>query len=389
MSFTTVGYVLFVNTLDSESSAYPPVQNFIDLYENEAERITIIGPSGITLDHELVETVTIQRNSSSTAPFRVLTYLWYQFVLALTLFHARDQYDTMFFHVGGTTLLLPILACRLAGIPTNVFVIGSPGESYYETHGRSIVSTVMVQVLNGLERLSYRFADRILLLSTGMISADDKRLSSTECIPANPNYIDCEQFQRGPPANERPYDIIYVGRFERVKGILKLTRAVTQLVDRRPNLRVQLVGDGSLYDEIEQFLSKNGISDQVDLTGWVDHDQIPSNLAAARVLVLPSESEGVPTSMLEAMACGTVPIASPVGGIPAVISDGETGVLLPDNDPETIARTLDDVLDKDNLDAIGNHARDYIRQNHSYNTTAERFHSLLAADSEQMQDDAE
>lgn len=389
MSFTTIGYVLFVNTLDSESSAYPPVQNFIRLYENDVELITIFGPSEIALDHELVEAVPIPRNSPSSAPLRALTYLWYQFVLALTLFRARDQCDAMFFHVGGTTLLLPILACRLAGIPTNVFAIGSPGESYYETHGRSTVSTVMVRILNGLERLSCRFADRVLLLAAGMASTDDKRFSATECVFANPNYIDCERFQMGPPDDERPYDIVYVGRFERVKGILKLTRALTRLAKQCPDLRVQLVGDGSLYDEVERLLSESGVSDQVDLVGWVDHDQIPSNLAAARVLVLPSESEGVPTSMLEAMACGTVSVASPVGSIPAVISDGETGFLLPDNDPETIAQVLNDVLDRDDLDAIGDHAREYIRQNHSYNATAERFHSLLAADCERKQDNTE
>ena len=380
MSFTTIGYVLFVNTLDSQSSAYPPVQNFIDIYENEVEQITIFGPTEVTLNREGVETVPIQRDAPSSAPLRVLTYLWYQFMLAFALFRARDQCDAMFFHVGGTTLLLPILACRLTGIPTNVFVIGSPGESYYETHGRSIVSTVIVQVLNGLECLSCRLADRILLLSAGMISTDDRRFSSTKCAFANPNYIDCEQFQRGPPANERPYDIVYVGRFERVKGTLKLARALTRLAKHRPNLRVQLVGDGSLYNEVERILYESGISNQVDFTGWIEHEKISSNLAAARVLVLPSESEGVPTSMLEAMACGTVPVASAVGGVPAVISDGETGFLLPDNDPEAIARILDNVLDRDDLDAIGGHARAYIRQNHSYNATAKRFHSLLAAD---------
>lgn len=373
--------IIVANALDSNSSTYPPVQNFIDLYQEEVERIIIFGPSKSDISRENVDVITIPRISCETTLSRLLTYAWYQIRLAAALVRARNQCDSVFFHVGGTALLLPVLVCRFYDIPANVFVLGSPSRSYYETHSRSIVSVVIVRLLTTLEWLTCRFADRILVLSNNMVSPGDGWLATTERITANLNYIDCERFTRGQPPDNRYYDIIYAGRFSPEKGTIKLVHALARLIESRPDMRACLVGDGPLRDDMERILREGGVVNQVDLPGWVNHDEISSYYADARLLVLPSESEGVPTAMLEAMACGTIPIATPVGGIPDIIIEGETGFLLPDNDPAIVADVLNQVLLHENLEAISSQARDYIRCNHSYNATFKQFKSLLPVDS--------
>lgn len=382
MSSLTVGYVVVVRSLDPDKAAYPAAQNFIDVHQNDTEQVTVFGPSKAALGRDGVEVVTVPRNPPSNVPLRLLNYVWYQFRLALKLFRARGECDSIFFHIGGTALLLPVFASRLAGIPTNVFVLGSSSRSYTETHSRGLLSAVIVRLLVALEWVTCQLADRVLVLSEGMVSPADGRVSSTERVTANLNYIDCEHFERGPPADERPYDIVYIGRFEREKGIGKLAHALTRLAERQPGVRVQLIGDGSLHDEIESILRNGNATEQVELTGWIDHDEIPSYLAESRLLVLPSESEGVPKTILEAMACGTVPVATPVGGIPDIVTDGETGILLDDNAPKTIAHALERALERDDLNEIADRARAYIRHTHSYDATAEQFAELLAADVE-------
>jgi glycosyltransferase involved in cell wall biosynthesis len=377
-----VGFVIAVDILDEHNATYPAVQNFIDLYQNDVEQVTIFGPSEAAIDRDGVEVVTVPRNPPSNVPLRLLSYVWYQLWLAIELFRARGECNSMFFHVGGTALLLPVFASRLAGISTNVFVLGSASRSYAETHSRILLSAVIVRLLVTLEWITCRLADRVLVLSEGMVSPGDGRLSPAERVTANLNYIDCERFERGPPVSDRPCDLIYIGRFEREKGITKLAHALTRLVKRQPDVRVRLIGDGSLYDDVEHILREGGAHEQVELTGWVDHDEIPSYLAESRLLVLPSESEGVPKTVLEAMACGTVPVATPVGGIPDIITDGETGMLLADNNPATIACALDRALNREDLDRMATGARAYVRDTHSYEATAERFRTLLAADSE-------
>lgn len=376
----TIGLIIVADALDSGSSTYPPVQNFVDLYEDNVKRITIFGPSEADINRDNVDVVTVPRTSPETTLGRIADYARYQIRLAAALLRSRNQYDLVFFHVGGTALLLPVLACRLAGIPTNVFVLGSPSRSYYETHGQGIVSAVVVKLLLTLEWITCRLADRILVLSDGMASAGDGWLAAAERITANPNYIDCERFTREQPSDDRPYDIIYVGRFSPEKGTIKLALALTRLIKSRPNVRACLVGDGSQRDDIERILREGGVDDQVDLPGWVDHDKIPAYYADARLLVLPSESEGVPTAMLEAMACGTIPVATPVGGVPDILVDNETGFLLPDNDPLTVANLLDQVLASEDLETVSIQAREYIRSNYSYDATFEQFQSLLTID---------
>lgn len=380
MSSPTIGLVIVANVLDQGSSSYVPVQNFIDLYEDNVERITILGPSEVDINRDGVDVVTVPRISRETTIGQILDYTWYQIRLAAALLRARNRYKAMFFHVGGTALLLPILVCRVVNITTNVFVLGLPSRSYYETHGPGVGSAVVVRLLTTLEWLTCRIADRILVLSDGMVSPGDGRIATAERITANLNYINCERFTKEQPLNDRPYDIIYAGRFSSEKGTIKLARALTQLIKSQPGMRVCLVGDGLLCEDMKRILREGGVYDQVDFPGWVNHDEMPSYYADARLLVLPSESEGVPTAMLEAMACGTVPVATPVGGVPDIIVDGETGFLLPDNDPATITDFLNKVLTDEDLKPVSNQAREYIRCNHSYDAIVEQFQSLLTAD---------
>ena len=381
MSLPTIGLVLATNTLDESHAAYPDVQNFIDLYEDDVKHIVIFGPTDADISRDSVEVVTVSRNPPTRTFFRILSYVWYQLKLAFELFRARNDVDSMFFHVGGTALLLPLLVCRLVGIPSNVFVLGSTTSCYYGTHGRDITSTVMVGFLTALEWTVSRLANRILVLSEGMDSPTDSGFMASTRVTANPNYISEDYLAEHRPVDQRPYDIIYVGRFEGVKGIRKLAHALTHLIECQPDVRIRLVGDGSLRDDVERILRDGGAHEQVELTGWVDHDEIPAHLAKSRLLVLPSESEGVPKTVLEAMACGTVPVATPVGGVPDAVTDGETGILLTDNDPATIARALDRTLDREDLDEMATHAQAYVRDAHSYEATVERFRTLLAVDS--------
>lgn len=382
MGLPVVGFVILVDVLDERNAAYPAVQNFIDLYTDETERILIFGPSEATIDRDGVEVVTIPRDPPADTVSRILSYIWYQCRLAIELFRVRNRCDSVFFHIGGTAMLLPVVACRLGSASINLFVLASLRSIYQENHDGGVISSIVAQLLAALEWVTSRLADRILVLSEGMVSPGEGRFSPAERVTANLNYIDCEHFERGPPTRERPYDLVYIGRFEREKGISKLAYALTRLAEQRPDVRVQLIGDGSLRDEVEHILRDGDATEQVDLAGWVDHEEVPNHLAESRLLVLPSESEGVPKTILEAMACGTVPVATPVGGVPDVVTDYETGILLADNDPETIARTLDQALDRDDLDRMATCGREYIRSTHSFEVTAERFQTIRSADSD-------
>jgi glycosyltransferase involved in cell wall biosynthesis len=98
-----------------------------------------------------------------------------------------------------------------------------------------------------------------------------------------------------------------------------------------------------------------------------------------KLLVLPSYTEGLPNIVLEAMACGTVVLATPVGAIPDIIKDGETGFLLKSNDPKHIAERILELLNKPELlDKVSINAYNYVRKNFSYEKTLDAWRKILS-----------
>ena len=125
-------------------------------------------------------------------------------------------------------------------------------------------------------------------------------------------------------------------------------------------------GDGPLKELIEASLQKGGVTARVDLPGWISHDDLPGYLNQLRLLVLPSYTEGLPNIMLEAMACGTPVLATPVGAIPDVIIDGKTGFIMENNSPECIAENVKRALDSPDLERIAEAGRRFVEENFTF-----------------------
>jgi len=140
-----------------------------------------------------------------------------------------------------------------------------------------------------------------------------------------------------------------------------------------------VVGEGPQTEQIRGIITENNLSSKVRLTGWVDHKELPVYLNQMQLLVLPSFTEGLPTVALEAMACGTPVLATPVGGVPELIRDRETGFILEDNSPECIAEGILRALDYPNLDEITRNAQMLIDKEYTYEATVERFRKLFTS----------
>lgn len=131
-------------------------------------------------------------------------------------------------------------------------------------------------------------------------------------------------------------------RLRPVKGIEYLLIAVKQLVTKDVKVECLIVGDGKSRMDLEAMAVRLGIQDQVVFTGYCE--DVGRALAAMDIFVLPSLSEGMPLCLLEAMAMKKPVVATEVGGVPEVIKNGETGVLVPAGDPERLASAITDLL---------------------------------------------
>ncbi|ELZ06015.1 glycosyltransferase [Natrialba asiatica] len=377
MPSRSIALVLLASELDRTHAAHEAVHNFVDIYEREADRIVIVGPETIDIDRSAVEPVPVERPTSSAVPSRVLSYVRYQLRIAAALWRRRHTTETVFFHIGGSMLLLPLLANKLARLQTLVFVLGSIEDGFYAQHGETFLTRQFGRAIALVEGVTCTLADDVLLLSKRMNTPGLPWPFSPTTQAANLNYIDCTAFAKRTPVEERSTDVVFVGRFAAVKGVDRIVRTLPELVESNPDIRVTLIGAGSLFPEVEAVVERHDLSDNVTLTGWVDHEELPAYLDDAKVLLLPSESEGVPKALLEAMACGTVPVATPVGGVPDIVTDGKDGVLLRETNSAAIDRTISRVLERDDLGDLSDTARETIRREHAYPVVRDRYHRIL------------
>jgi len=146
-----------------------------------------------------------------------------------------------------------------------------------------------------------------------------------------PNGVDTDSFAPAPPprAERSPRIVLYVGRLEGEKNLVRLIDALA-LVRESP-VRLVLVGDGSLRNDLERRARAAGVD--ADFLGVVPHGRLPRHFQSADCFVLPSLTEGNPKALIEAMACGLPCAASARGGIPSLLEDGVTGLLF---DPENV-----------------------------------------------------
>jgi glycosyltransferase involved in cell wall biosynthesis len=143
-----------------------------------------------------------------------------------------------------------------------------------------------------------------------------------------------------PQRAAEPLGVAFLGRLGPQKGAWDLVRAVAQLpAPLRTLLRVRLAGDGDVAGT-RALVAQQGLDDVIEVRDWLEATERDQVLAESAVLALPSPNEGLPMSLLEAMAWGLVPVVSPVGGIPEVVTDGVNGLLVQPGDPADIGAAL-------------------------------------------------
>jgi glycosyltransferase involved in cell wall biosynthesis len=139
-------------------------------------------------------------------------------------------------------------------------------------------------------------------------------------------YMDLERFSPAPV--ERDCDVVFVGRLVVNKGLFALVDALAEVARSRPELTATFVGRGPLRGKLEAALERRGLAERVRLVEWLDGDAALVDLyRRARLVVCASTCEGGPRVTVEAMACGTPVVSTPVGVMPELLGDGRGGLL--------------------------------------------------------------
>jgi len=143
-------------------------------------------------------------------------------------------------------------------------------------------------------------------------------------------------------SSERPSDgeirLLHIGRIGQVKNHLLLVEAFSKALEKERRLRLILVGEGELRRKVEEKVEERRLEDRVDFLGW--RSDIPYLLSNCDIFVLSSDFEGFGIVLIEAMAAGKPVVATRVGGVPEVVEDGVTGLLVPPRDASALAEAI-------------------------------------------------
>jgi glycosyltransferase involved in cell wall biosynthesis len=266
---------------------------------------------------------------------------------------------------------------RLAAFSSGIPVIIASVHDNYRTDKRP-KRRIMNHILS-------KITDKIVAVSEDVkediIRYDRIDPSKVQVIP---NGIDLERFN--PEKNtsnirkefsleEDDIVIGFIGRIVPAKGLEYLLYALPYLKEEFKSIKLLIIGEGSLVEEFKEKAKKNNIFDNILFTG-VRRD-IPEILASIDIFVMPSTAEGLPNSLLEAMAMGKPVVATKVGGIPEVIRNGFNGILIPPRDHRELAMAIKNLIGNSQLAVkMGQAARNFVLNNHSIVEIAQKWQTL-------------
>jgi glycosyltransferase involved in cell wall biosynthesis len=257
--------------------------------------------------------------------------------------------------MGGEREILPILTAKILKKPTLLILTGSIINSAKYSRDPFYL---MIKILNAI---SCWLVDGIILYSSRLATECKLEKYQHKIYIAQRHFIDLNQFFEHNNYERRPNVIGYIGRLSEEKGILNFVDALEMIHTANSDVNFFIGGDGPLRDQIITSINRSGLNTKVTFVGWIPHCDLPKYLNKLKILIIPSFTEGLPNILLEAMACGTPVLITPVGAVPEIVKDGLNGFILDDNSKENIANNVIRVLNHQEINKITQNAKNIVK----------------------------
>jgi colanic acid/amylovoran biosynthesis glycosyltransferase len=257
----------------------------------------------------------------------------------------------------------------------------------------SIVSFHGADVMVDMNKSAYREATLQMLDAVKLVLVRSESLRRALIdLGSDPKKIEVQR--TGIPLEEFPFRdrtvpkngewrFLQAGRLIEKKGLPVTLRAFTTFLKQHPNATLTIAGEGPLLPELQKFARELGVTDRVSFTGFISQEQLREIYYRSHVFLHPSQTgrdgnqEGIPNSMLEAMATGLPVFATEHGGIPEAIENGVSGVLVPESNDQALARALLNAAQDPGLFWRTGHAGgNAVRKNFDLSTQARRLEDI-------------
>jgi len=295
----------------------------------------------------------------------------------ITLVFLRKRYNIVQFYGGS----LPLLICLpLLKILNKKIIVKLSGAKRGMEAG-SLEGSILKPLLSPL----FSSVDRFIAVSEELKNRLLNEKYPEKNVVKIPNGVDIklfysydtkekEKLRKSLELSDKKV-FVYSGRLTGGKGLETLVEAMKLVAESVPTAYLLLLGDGEIKDKLKEEAKFYSVSDKVCFKGNVDN--VSEFLNVSDFFVFPSYSEGLPNSLLEAMACGLPVIASRIGGVVDVVEDGRSGILFEPGDVSGLASAMIRLIEDVELrQRLGIEARKKIVEDFSIDRVADRYIKL-------------
>lgn len=280
---------------------------------------------------------------------------------------ARDnELDHIHAHYSTNTATVAML-CNALGGPSYSFTAHGPDEfdaPYHSSIPEKVARAAFVVAITDfcksqlIRYSAFDHWDKVKVFRCG--------IATDEFSPSNHTF-------------ENNYQLVCVARMSGLKGQMLFPDALAPLVEKYPEAKIVLVGDGDMRPKLEQKIKTLGLEKHFDLRGWQSNKEVHKIVGESRALILASFAEGLPIVFMEALALGRPAIATYIAGIPELI-DEQCGWIIPAGSVSHLTKALDNALGTpaETLEKMGQEGRNRVVASHDINGLAENLKQAFA-----------
>jgi glycosyltransferase involved in cell wall biosynthesis len=344
--------LLIIGNIHSHPSAKSFLKKFAILSSNFFNNVLIV--SGDAPPHlaniRWIKTELFGNNIFVKTISLIITQIHLLYIILFNI----NKYDLSI--IFPTPYFMPTIFLRFINRPTAVFVAQKPKrhiELLFSKINIILSNYIIIESMNVLQEWSIeRYKSKSLVGSV---------------------FVDTSFFKKTIALSDRKKVIGYLGVLAERKGFRELSEAMAILQKSCNDVKFLIGGTG----ELEYLVINPHSNNNYTYLGFVSENRLPEFYNKLKLLVLPSYTEGLPNVLLEAMACGTPVLVTPVGSIPDIIRDFENGFILPNNSPDCIVRSIRRILERSSLDDVAKNGLELIKKNFSEEAATARYNIIF------------
>ena len=270
--------------------------------------------------------------------------------------------------------LIAALACRLSHFPPRLMCTAHGGDVY------GLKGTMMRR----LRRFVLSRASLCTVVSEAMRDDVVRQLNRPTRIEVVPMGVDLKQRFTPDDRRRREKQLLFAGRLVTKKGVEYLIEAMPLIRQAHADVSLMIVGHGPEKDRLKKLTRALQIDDCIDFRGGVPNDRLPKYYQASSIVIFPSvvdaqgDREGFGLVLVEALGCACAAVISDLPAMRDIVTDGLTGIIVPQKNPEAIAAKVIDLLNQpQRARELGRAGRQYVLQRYDWDRIAKRYGKLI------------